>query len=932
MSGNSGNDRNDADDFYPSPSASASTPPIPPPPPKLGPEPLLLSRKEVDALYETFRCVIWALQQLQVEYVVTGGTLLGAVRQHSILFCDDDIDIAILDPEGDSGQVYAKVKSQLQLVLDEQAEEDEDGDKNDECKGTRKGNSSKKTNSGKYQYQIRPWEGGDRIRPRKVNTVFVDLFVLRQYRSPQQLVGECIGVPKKNGQPQSRQYVESVLDKVVGSCRPPISRLSKDNDAFWQFSTRKAVEMWPKEVYREYELFPLRRDYKFGPMTGICGPNMPVVLLKRAFGADCFDVYYESASHTKGHDNNTNSKANNYTNSGQDQQEQRQQQGAAGELPPFVSVGGTWESGEKQQLQDVHYLPVQPLKKRDRRPTFHCRERLLEYLQHQSDYEREMMERISLQDQQQSQQREELPSQPTETGNDDEGPSPRPRRTVYMDGVFDLFHIGHLEAIRNAARLGDRLVVGVTGDDDATGYKRVPIVPQSERVDVIDSLQYVDKVVCPCPLVVTESFMNQRGIDLVVHGFADDADFDKQREFFDIPIRLNKFRRIPYHKGLSTTERINRIQHESQRPTASDGNAERQTEDAGSFLVAKENVVPVKEDKTNLKPQWFGATLAAATNNSRVIPTDPFPLHLRIAIEPHIQKARTRRQQALDAIRHVTGTSKYEQLLRRFTSNHNSEGLSAEIDFDFDPVSFPLREAFLASLGLPDDYDLSCVHQKVGHSGAVSTKDRLFYNLTQQPSPTRFQQVYDDFVTSVCAPQIAESYASCGDEEAECDEIFYQCFPCIRVVQPDEFSIGPHADVSYGHNPCSVNFYLPLTPIGGSSALFLESRKGSEDWHAITGDYGRFDAVSVRGNVPFRSVVVFFFSHAFPFFSSLLSISHHRDDQTICGGDLHPLDDGEQNRLHPGFARFPSRTRADVPRNAVRRVRATGRATGRVPQ
>jgi hypothetical protein len=55
------------------------------------------------------------------------------------------------------------------------------------------------------------------------------------------------------------------------------------------------------------------------------------------------------------------------------------------------------------------------------------------------------------------------------------------------------------------------------------------------------------------------------------------------------------------------------------------------------------------------------------------------------------------------------------------------------------------------------------------------------------------------------------------------------------VIQPEEFSIGPHADVAYGHHPCSVKYYVPLTPIEGTASLFLESRPGSEDWHALFG-------------------------------------------------------------------------------------------------
>ena len=82
----------------------------------VGPEPVLTSRKEVDALYETLDATTKALKQLNVEYIVTGGSLLGAIRQHSILFCDDDIDIAIIDNSSD-GSVYKKVSENLQTLL-----------------------------------------------------------------------------------------------------------------------------------------------------------------------------------------------------------------------------------------------------------------------------------------------------------------------------------------------------------------------------------------------------------------------------------------------------------------------------------------------------------------------------------------------------------------------------------------------------------------------------------------------------------------------------------------------------------------------------------------------------------------------------------------------------------------------------------------------
>ena len=63
-----------------------------------------------------------------------------------------------------------------------------------------------------------------------------------------------------------------------------------------------------------------------------------------------------------------------------------------------------------------------------------------------------------------------------------------------MDGVFDLFHVGHLEAIQQARRMGDRLILGVTGDDDAEGYKRRPFINEVDRCAILRALRDVDEV------------------------------------------------------------------------------------------------------------------------------------------------------------------------------------------------------------------------------------------------------------------------------------------------------------------------------------------------------------------------------------------------------------------------------------------------------
>lgn len=66
----------------------------------------------------------------------------------------------------------------------------------------------------------------------------------------------------------------------------------------------------------------------------------------------------------------------------------------------------------------------------------------------------------------------------------------------YTTGVFDLFHIGHLNIIRRAKEQCEYLIVGVSTDELVKEYKnKYPIIPFEERKEIIESLKYVDEVV-----------------------------------------------------------------------------------------------------------------------------------------------------------------------------------------------------------------------------------------------------------------------------------------------------------------------------------------------------------------------------------------------------------------------------------------------------
>ncbi len=88
----------------------------------------------------------------------------------------------------------------------------------------------------------------------------------------------------------------------------------------------------------------------------------------------------------------------------------------------------------------------------------------------------------------------------------------------YTTGVFDLFHIGHLNILKNAKVYCDYLIAGVSTDELAFEYKhKKPIIPFKERFEIVDSIKYVDKTITQFSLDKIEVW-NKYKFDVLFHG------------------------------------------------------------------------------------------------------------------------------------------------------------------------------------------------------------------------------------------------------------------------------------------------------------------------------------------------------------------------------------------------------------------------------
>ena len=123
----------------------------------------------------------------------------------------------------------------------------------------------------------------------------------------------------------------------------------------------------------------------------------------------------------------------------------------------------------------------------------------------------------------------------------------------YTTGVYDLFHIGHLNLLKNAKGMCDKLVVGVTVDELVAYKGKQAMIPFEDRIEIVRSIKYVDAAV-PQYDMDKLAACKKLGAQFLFVGddwYGTDKWKEYEKQFEAEGIKLVYF---PYTKGVSSTK------------------------------------------------------------------------------------------------------------------------------------------------------------------------------------------------------------------------------------------------------------------------------------------------------------------------------------------------------------------------------------------
>lgn len=123
----------------------------------------------------------------------------------------------------------------------------------------------------------------------------------------------------------------------------------------------------------------------------------------------------------------------------------------------------------------------------------------------------------------------------------------------YTTGVFDLFHIGHLNILKRAKEQCNFLIVGVTTDELVSYKNKKAFIPLQERIAIVESIKFVDKVVLQENMNKIEAWEKHRfNVVFVGSDWKGTSQWQEyERQFGDVGVEVVYF---PYTDGTSSTQ------------------------------------------------------------------------------------------------------------------------------------------------------------------------------------------------------------------------------------------------------------------------------------------------------------------------------------------------------------------------------------------
>ena len=126
-------------------------------------------------------------------------------------------------------------------------------------------------------------------------------------------------------------------------------------------------------------------------------------------------------------------------------------------------------------------------------------------------------------------------------------------KKIITFGTFDVLHVGHIRILQRARALGDYLIVGVSSDAlNFSKKQRYPVYPESERIEIIQSIAGVNEVFREDSLELKGEYIKKYQADVLVMGDDWVGRFDEFKTLCEVIY-------LPRTEGISTTQLISDI-------------------------------------------------------------------------------------------------------------------------------------------------------------------------------------------------------------------------------------------------------------------------------------------------------------------------------------------------------------------------------------